>query len=160
MASGDEIGGRGEAIFYVLITAFCGQPRPRFKPQFLGEKFESLDYLVELVGAGDPTPFFFVQVKTTSKGYTKSSPKRLKVKVKQTDVSRMIHYPAPMYVVGIDDVLETGFILSVHGTKAYSLSSLPTTFPLDCANLEQLWNEVKAFWEARDMTRDSSFFTM
>ena len=142
MPAGDEIGGRGEAIFYVLITAFCGNPRPRFKPQYLGEKYESLDYLVELVGAGDPTPFFFVQVKSTSQGYTKTKPQCLRVRVKQKDVQRMIHFPAPTYVVGIDDTQEKGFILSVHGTAATSIPSLPTRFPLDCANLEVLWNEV------------------
>jgi hypothetical protein len=158
MASGDAIGTRGEAIFYVLITAFCGRPRPRFKRQFLGEKHESLDYLVELVGAGHSTPFFFVQVKTTSQGYTKS--KRLKVKVKQKDLRRMIQYPAPTYVVGIDNFQETGFILSIHGTSTAPIPSLPTDFPLNCANLERLWNEVKTFWDARNMTRHSSFFTV
>ena len=159
MATGDEIGGRGEAIFYVLITAFCGNSRPRFKPQFLGEKFESLDYLVELVGAGEPTPYFFIQVKSTSRGYTRTAPNRLKVEVKKKDVRRMIHFPAPTYLVGIDNVQEKGFIVSIHGTSAYSLPSLPTTFPLDCVHLEILWHEVKAFWETRNMVRTSSYFT-
>ena len=41
-------------------------------------------------------------------------------------VRRMIHYPAPTYVVGIDEALEKGFIICVHGTEDYAISSIPT----------------------------------
>jgi hypothetical protein len=55
MATGDDIGGRGESIFYVLLTNFCGRSRPFFRPHFLGEKFATLDYLVELIDTDKAT---------------------------------------------------------------------------------------------------------
>src|SRR5262245_34049516 len=114
MAVRDDIGSRGEAIFYVRITDFCGRSQPLFRPRFLGEKAQTLDYLVELVGAGERTPFFFVQVKTTREGYTKRSrPPRLKVGVLRHDVGRLSLHLAPTYVVGIDERKEVGYILAV-----------------------------------------------
>lgn len=66
MTRSDAIGSRGEAIFFVLLTQFCGRQRPFFRPSFLGDKFATIDYFVELVDVGLLTPFFFVQVKTTT----------------------------------------------------------------------------------------------
>lgn len=59
----DVLGQRGEAIFMVLMTTFHSNYRPIFKPQFLGDKWQSVDFIVELVGAGNIVPYFFVQVK-------------------------------------------------------------------------------------------------
>jgi len=83
MAVSDDIGSRGEALFFIMLTRFCDRRLPYFRPHFLGEKFATLDYLIELVDAGSVTPFFFVQVKTTTQGYTRSrlGRRRLKVQV-------------------------------------------------------------------------------
>ena len=54
---------------------------PYFWPHYLGEKCETFDFLVELVDAGEKTPFFFVQVKSTRKSLTKGAPPRLRVEV-------------------------------------------------------------------------------
>ncbi|HKB41409.1 MAG TPA: hypothetical protein VKD72_33595 [Gemmataceae bacterium] len=43
----------------------------------LGEKAETLDFLVELVEAGASTAYCFVQVRTTRLGYTRRGPPRL-----------------------------------------------------------------------------------
>ena len=68
--------------------------RPYFWPRYLGEKGQTFDFLVELVDAGEKTPFFFVQVKTTRKEYTTTQrPPRLRIEVSENDVRRMVAYP-------------------------------------------------------------------
>ncbi len=161
MAAEDDIGNRGEAIFYLRITDFCGRGVPYFRPRFLGEKAQTIDYLVELVNAGARTPFFFVQVKATRKGRTKRgrSP-RLKVSVSSDDIRRLSLYPAPTYLVGIDEPAETGYILAVLEGMKDSLGSLPAQFPLDGTNLPLLYQEARQFWSSRDMTMRQSVFSV
>lgn len=155
----DYIGLRGENMCNNLLTKFClGRELPFFKPIFLGEKFQTLDFMVELVGAGEITPFFFIQVKTTREGYTKRD-RRLKIKVSAEAMSRLRAYPAPTYVVGIDEVQEKGYIVSANAGSPAVVSSLPTTFALDCSNLERLWYEVRDYWRQRDMDMTNSVFT-
>jgi hypothetical protein len=160
MATRDDIGSRGEALFFIMLTRFCGRRMPYFRPHFLGEKFAALDYLVELVDAEAMTPYFFVQVKTTTLGYTQGKPgqRRLKVQVSAENVRRLIHYPAPTYIVGIDEREEKGYIVSGNQRTHLRVSSLSTQFPLDCMNLERLWNEVRDFWQQRDMKLLNSVF--
>ncbi|MFO5476742.1 MAG: hypothetical protein ACLBM2_23110 [Dolichospermum sp.] len=67
----DALGQRGELIFSLLMTEFHSDAGPIFKPQFLGDKWQYVDFIVELIGAGSYIPYFFVQVKTTRQGYTK-----------------------------------------------------------------------------------------
>lgn len=162
MTLSDDIGTRGEALFFVLLTQFCGRNRPFFRPHFLGDKFATLDYFVELLDAGPATPFFFVQVKTTSQGYirNKKGEQRLKIKVPHNDMHRLRLYPAPTYIIGIDERAERGYIISANAESPSNISSLPTTFPLNCQNLALLWNEVKLFWEYRDMQLSNSVFTI
>lgn len=64
----DALGQRGEAIFNVLMTEMDSLSGPTFRPYFLGDKWPIVDFIVELVGAGAATPYFFVQVKTTRAG--------------------------------------------------------------------------------------------
>ncbi len=141
----DALGQRGEAIFVVLMTAFHSKLSPIFKPQFLGDKWQNVDFIVELVGAGASIPYFFVQVKTTREGYTKKL-NRLKVKIPQGKIQGLAFYPAPTYIVGIDEIQETGYIVSANGEKLGSLSSLSTKFIINQQNREYLWNEVNNFW--------------
>jgi hypothetical protein len=81
----DALGQRGEAIFTVLMTEFHSNAGPIFKPQFLGDKWQYVDFIVELVRSEKSVPYFFVQVKTTREGYTKKL-NRLKVKLRQESV--------------------------------------------------------------------------
>ncbi len=159
MAEQDDIGNRGEDIFRVRITDFCGGKRPFFRPRFLGEKAETVDFLVELVDAGPTTPFFFVQVKTTRLGYTRRTPRRLRIDVAPEDVGRLGRRLAPVYLVGIDEVQEAGYILAILTGSRFRLSSFPTVFPLDCINLPRLYDEVKQCWEGRTMALSQSVFT-
>ncbi|MEH2378022.1 MAG: DUF4365 domain-containing protein [Nostoc sp.] len=141
----DALGQRGEAIFTVLMTEFHSNAGPIFKPQFLGDKWQHVDFIVELVGSDKSVPYFFVQVKTTREGYTKKL-NRLKVKLRQESVIGLASYPAPTYIVGIDEIQETGYIVSANGESLNSLSSLSTLFKIIKQNRELLWHEVNDFW--------------
>lgn len=160
MAAQDDIGSRGKAIFSVRIANFCGRRRPFFRPRFLGEKARTVDFLVELIGAGERTPYFFVQVKTTREGYTRrGGPPRLKVKLSRREVRRLALYPAPTYLVGIDERQERGYILAIREGMTDPIPSLPTSFPLDVPNMRILWEEVRRFWQGRDMAMQQSAFS-
>lgn len=157
----DVIGGRGEAIAFARLARVCRADAdlPYFWPHYLGEKCETFDFLVELVDAGEKTPFFFVQVKSTRKDFTKARvTPRLRVEVAKKDIRRMVAYPAPTYVVGVHESEERAFIISVHGAMAEAISSITTAHELTCDTLQRLWEEIRAFWQDRDMSRSASFF--
>jgi hypothetical protein len=160
MGIADFIGGRGQAIAYIHLSRVCREgDLPYFWPHFLGEKCETFDFLVELVDAGDKTPFFFVQVKATRKEYTRSqTPPRLRVEVAEKDVRRMSSFPAPTYVIGVHEEDERAFVVSVHGDMREAIPSITTGHELTNETLKRLWDEVREFWQARDMTRPTSQF--
>lgn len=155
----DAIGLRGESIFFVALTKLYGRPDPLFNPRFLGEKYPSVDYLVELnTPTGQIIPYFFVQVKTTRAGYTKRD-HRLKVKIAERDTRRLVALPAPTYVVGIDEATETTYIVSASGPYTKGLSSLSTQFPLNQQTQEILFEEVSRFWQRFESWTMGSSFT-
>lgn len=160
MGIADFIGGRGEAITFSHLSKVCREgDLPYFWPHYLGEKCQTFDFLVELVDAGEKTPFFFVQVKATRKGYTKrQQPPRLRVEIDDKDVRRMSTFPAPTYVVGVHEKEDRVFVISVHGDMKDSIPSITTAHELTPVTLKRLWEEVRAFWDARDMTRQLSQF--
>jgi hypothetical protein len=159
MAARDDLGRRGEYIFCTRIMEFCGRKLPFFRPYFLGEKAQTLDYLVELVDAGEHTRFFFVQVKATQQGYTRRQ-RRLKVGMSAGDVRRFSLVPVPTYLVGIDEPQEIAYIMAILGGMTGPIASVPTDFPLDCTNLQRLSQEVEQFWTGRDMARRHSVFSV
>lgn len=157
----DYLGARGEALAFARLSMICRTDAdlPYFWPHFLGEKCETFDFLVELVDAGETTPFFFVQVKTTRKEFTRTqTPPRLRVQVTEKDIRRMVAYPAPTYVVGVHEVEERVFIISVHGTMFEAIPSITTAHELTNASLKQLWDEVRQFWRGREMAQPASCF--
>jgi hypothetical protein len=156
----EATGKRGEAIFVMDIMNFCGNSVPFFNPIFLGEKAEAVDYLVELVGVRGATPFFFVQVKTTKRGYTaKKSDPRLRVNVTHQSIKQIEGYPAPTYLIGVDEIRALSFIVAIlEGTQA-GISSVSTRHPLNADNLRKLWFEVREYWNQRSMTMSDSVFT-
>jgi hypothetical protein len=151
----EDIGERGQWLFCVLMTELCGRADPYFRPHFLGDKYPTFDYIVELVDC--PAYYFFVQVKGTRQGYTKD-PVRLKVQVTQEDIDRMVACPAPSYVVGIDvETVGVGYLLSVNEPRAH-VASLTTSFRIDCDNLRHLRDEVRDYWAGRNMLLTGSRF--
>jgi hypothetical protein len=150
-----------EAIAFAQLTKICRTDAdlPYFWPHFLGEKCETFDFLVELVDAGAKTPFFFVQVKTTRKEFTKTqTPPRLRVEVSEKDVRRMVAYPAPTYVVGVHEEEERAFIVSVHGTMSEAIPSITTAHELSGDKLRRLWDEVREFWRGWEMAENGTSF--
>ena len=154
MAS-DDIGERAQSLFVYLITDFCGREAPIFRARFLGDKFPTFDYLIELVD--HPSCFFFVQVKGTIQGYSQKQ-SRLKIRLSQADVDRMVAYPAPTYLVGIDaTTIGFGYIVSINEPRD-RVASLPTRYRLNCETLKQLQDEVRTYWTSRDMILRASYF--
>lgn len=154
----DAIGLRGESIFFVALTKLYGRPEPLFNPRFLGEKYPSVDYIIELIAPSVPIiPYFFVQVKTTRAGYTKRD-HRLKVKIPGKDAIRLVALPAPTYIIGVDEVNEIAYIVSTNGRHTKGLSSLSTQFPLNQQTQDMLFQEVWQFWSRFGTWQmDSSF---
>jgi hypothetical protein len=154
----DQIGQVGEALFAAKLTRFWGRPAPLFDVRFLGEKFEHADYLVRLIDAGPPWPIFFVQIKATLAGYT-SGGKRLKVAVAEDELRGLASFPTPTYIVGIDVPGERGYIVSANSGSSKRIASLSTKFSIDDpANLQLLWDEVRAFWAFATMRSFRSGF--
>ncbi len=139
------LGSEGRPFFLFGLRSGIPTVARFFKPQFLGDKWPLVDYIVELEGSAKKS-FCFVQVKATRAGYTKKG-NRLKVRVSKKDVQAMAMYPVPTYIVGIDEEGEKGYIISANGENVGSLSSLNTNFPLDLNNCDTLWKEVEAYWK-------------
>jgi hypothetical protein len=160
MRVADFIGGRGEAIAFMRLARIWRDDadQPYFWPRYLGEKGQLFDFLVELVGAGQMTPFFFVQVRSTRKDFTRQVPPRLHVEVSEQEVRRMVAYPALTYVVGVHEGEERAFVIAVHGAMGAAIPSITTAHELNGETLRQLWEEVRDFWYGRDMTRPMSAF--
>lgn len=157
------IGERGEAIFYSLLTRrVFGANVPAdgylFQPQFLGSKWPLADYIVELRGITPGVkPFFFVQVKATTRGYNTQG--RLRVEVEEEKVRGLAAYPAPTYIVGIDEVKERAYLVSANGESLTALSSLSPSFSLALpTNRRKLWEEVRAFWQIPTQPKLASAF--
>ncbi len=161
MGEGDltnSIGQRGESIFYVIITRLYGRALPCFRPQFLGDKWPNVDFIVELMDVpSGMTPYFFVQVKATRQGYTKRT-HRLKVKVPKPHIQQLASYPAPTYLVGIDECEEMGYIVSVKGAHRTGVTSMSTMFLINKETQDMLWQEVMDFWERVDVSHVPSQF--
>jgi hypothetical protein len=153
----DDIGDRGHWIFGLLVTALCpGRDDPYFRPRFLGDRYPTFDYIVELVG--HEAYFFFVQVRATTLGYRKGRrTPRLRVNVSREDVARMVASPVPAYVAGIDEPRRVGYILSVNEPRK-GIGGLSTKHRLDCRALPRLWQEVFDYWSSRDMVLKGSRF--
>lgn len=144
-ATPDDIGRRGESIFHSLITKSFNLKPPIFRPQFLGDKWPTLDFFVELLGTNDITPYFFVQVKTTRAGYT-SRTNRLKIAVSGEEMRKLASFPAPTYLAGIDEIQEEGYILSANGEYPDGFFGFPTLYPINQATRDLLYKEVQAYW--------------
>ena len=155
----DYIGKRGERIFSVLITRWCGGG-PWFDDVHLGEKYEAKDFLVNLIEPDTGDACFYVQVKATTTGYTGAGANRkLNVQVTKEDVEKLKKVPAPAYVVGIDIDKECGFIIGITQASTGGLSGISTRHRLNCRTIKALWNEVNEYWRARKMLTRSSRFS-
>ena len=157
MAARDYIGKRGENIVSEHLLDFCGRALPYFDPNPLGEKCPVFDYLVELVTKAKTPPYFLASVKATKQGLTQRTVD-LKVALKAKDVQAMVRCPVPAYLIGVDEPAARAYIVSLHGKIKETLSSMPTTYPLNAATLADLWTEVNTYWGSLDYKRKTSKF--
>src|SRR5215217_1584522 len=119
----DRIGARGEHISYLKLTEPCpNRPEGFFKPVFLGEKFETLDFMVELLDVGEHACYFFLQVRSTREGYTVKD-RRLKIKVSAKEMQQLVRYQAPTYLLSENETAEKAFIISVNEGGPVKISS-------------------------------------
>ncbi|HEX9938772.1 MAG TPA: hypothetical protein VGB15_16655 [Longimicrobium sp.] len=152
------LGSRGEGIFSLLITESYSESAPLFVPEFLGEAWPVVDYIVRLRGVvGSVAPYFFVQVKTTRRGYTRSG--RLKASISAREMKGLVANPVPTYIVGVDERARVAFLVSANGEHQRGLASLPAHFPLDRSTQEALWDEVNTFWKSVAPARFVSRFS-
>jgi hypothetical protein len=158
----DDIGDRGEAAFRSAILRLHGRQRPFFRAHFLGEKYETLDFLVALPEPRAGAPFFFVQVKSTTRPAfrNKHGIPHLRAAVPLKDYEALVSYPAPTYIVGIEDATERAYLISANEPRRSGLGSISMQFPLDGANMQLLWDEVHDYWAAQPLTVLNSQFAI
>lgn len=153
----DHVAARGESIFSVIVTR--GHPEHGYlfeSPRHLGEKKQAIDFYVELFSTSAITPYFLVQVKSTRLGLI-ARRERLRVGISAGHMQRLASYPAPTYVVGIDETTERGYIVSANGESTAGFSSMCTDHPLTADVLVALHREVEAYWIAGPAAFTSAF---
>lgn len=152
----NDIGKRGERIFTMLSGRYFDPKGYLFDPIFLGDKYPTVDFYVDLLNNKDKKGFFFVSVKTTTQGYTADKTK-LKIQVSKEELKELVKYPVPVYLFGIDAEAEKGYFTCVnHIDTNANLNGLSVDYPLDKFYANELWREVKNFW---DNHRVIDFFT-
>lgn len=118
-------------------------------PRHLGEKNPTIDFYVELSGETPGRAYFLAQVKSTRTGYTAGG--RLKVAASRDNLRALAAYPAPTYLIGVDEADERAYLLSVSGASGGDYELTP-------AVLARLWDEVNAFWTSADREAFASAF--
>jgi hypothetical protein len=149
------VGDRGEIIFELAITDYSQFARPLFRPAFLGDKWPALDYLVELIGVRGMTPIFFVQVKTTAAAIVGN---HLTVALPPKRKKPLVRIPGPTYLFGVQEPMKRAFIRAVNDGTPQGVYEIPVTHELTPANLQVLYDEVKAFWSLQDFKPRNSAF--
>jgi hypothetical protein len=154
----DVVGSRGEKILDLCLTDLRAFNRPLFRPAFLGDKWPTIDFYVELPGLKSSRPYFFVQVKTTQNvllgGITE-----LHITASKRDVERLRQIPGPTYVAGVHEPTGRVFLQSVHAnTPTVSICKIQASNELTAANLKILRKEVMQFWRSTTSKPSSSNF--
>jgi hypothetical protein len=154
----DLIGERGQQYALLALTEPVGKAESLFRPRFLGDKYPTIDFFVELVDAPVIfTPFFFVQVKATQAGYTQGG--QLRVQVAADTMDSLIAYPVPTYIIGVDNGGGgLSYIVAALPGGPTHYPSLPTTHRLNGRTLRQLFNEILGFWRQHAATFTTSRF--
>jgi hypothetical protein len=70
----------------------------------------------------------------------------------------MVLYPAPTYVIGIDEMEEKAYVVAAAAGMNKKISSLSTANPLNRDTLKLLWEEVRDNWKDRDMEQKTTAF--
>ena len=120
-----------------------------FHPVHMGEKHPTTDMIVELFDPANIRSVFYVQVKSTTMGYSGTgASRRLVVRITQADVEKLKKYPGPAYVAGMDVASRRGYIAAIVSGLTGAIGGLPTRHPIDCRTIRALWAEVDAYWNS------------
>ncbi len=142
----DVVGSRGETIFELAITDYSQFRSPLFRPAFLGVKWPTIDYYVELLNVANASPFFFAQVKATAQPI-QANATALEINVEHRKCVRLFRVPGPTYLIGVHEPTQKTFVLSLHTLPAQSIYRIPLAYELTPANLNLLHEEVRDFWK-------------
>ena len=154
----DVTGFRGEAILELCLTDLRSFPKPLFRPGFLGDKWPSIDFYVELLNVRGSTPYFFAQAKTTA-GRLSLTSGGIGISTRKRDVERLLRIPGPTYIFGVHEPSQRVFVRSVHfGVPVRAITRIPVTHELTSRNLQLLYDEVWKFWKTSGHKPVSSVF--
>jgi hypothetical protein len=154
----DVRGFRGELIVQDILTDYQSFARPLFRPGFLGDKWPSIDFYVELLHLAARTPYFFVQAKSTGSTLPRKS-RNLIISMKKRDVERLLRVPGPTYVFGIHEPSRRVFVKAIClGMPVKSITGIPVANELTAGNLQVLYDEVRTFWKATNHKPKASVF--
>ena len=113
----------------------------------MGEKYPPTDMVVELLNTRGIRSSFYVQVKSTTRGYAGIGiDERLRVKIGAGDVERLKKLPGPAYIAGIDIESGRGYLGGIVSSLEGVINGLTTRHPIDCHLIPRLWTKVDAFW--------------
>jgi len=133
----NRIGKRGENIFASRNIASKGF---LLDPTFLGDKFQTVDFHVDLLQYFFKG-FFYAGVKTTTLGYYPEGD-RMRITIDKDEIAELSKFVLPVYIFGIDEIEEKGYLISANNL-----------------DIELLWKEVAAYWDnRREMTKFVSSF--
>lgn len=154
----DVTGFRGEAFLELCLTDYRNFRKPLFQPSFLGDKWPTIDFYVELRNVRKRTPYFFAQAKTT-KSHLSTRSTNLAIATKKRDIERLLRIPGPTYIFGIHEPSGRVFVRSVHlGSPARAITRIPLSYELTSDTLKVLYDEVQMFWKTTNHKPASSVF--
>jgi len=155
----DVTGFRGERIVELCLTDYRTFPAPIFRPGFLGDKWPTIDFYVELLAVRGKRPYFLAQAKATKTALTPQS-RRLKISTKKLDIARLRRIPGPTYILGVHEPSQRVFVRAVHQRTAIkAITSIPLTHELTATNLKALHREVLQYWSTNAPKPTDSIFT-
>jgi hypothetical protein len=155
----NKIGKRGENIFSTIISRFVDPVGFMLDPTFLGDKFPSVDFYIDLLNYSQKRGFFFASVKTTTLGYNPSKTK-MKITVDKEEIAELNKFQVPVYLFGIDEKSENGYFICANKLdNGQHLNGLPTKYPIDTQHINELWKEVANYWDNNhEITKFASYF--
>jgi hypothetical protein len=151
----EVIGSRGESIVELCLTDYQTFARPLFRPGFLGDKWPSIDFYVELQTVRGKRPYFFAQAKATASNIRAS----ITISAKRQDIERLLRIPGPTYILGVHEPSKRVFVRSVHeGAPLRAMTRIPISHELTSRNLRILHDEVRDYWAGNNHKPRSSVF--
>jgi Domain of unknown function (DUF4365) len=149
-------GSRGEKILDLWLTDFKEFPEALFRPQFLGEKWPTIDFYVELETVHKGKPYFFAQVKSTTTALSGG----VRISVEKKDIELLLQIPGPTYIFGVHEPSKAVFVRSVHtGTPVKGISRIPLSHKLTRGKFRVLHREVQEFWKTHGRKPLTSSFS-